>query len=295
LELGYRIAGTESYVDESGSRITTGGAGRTVTPILDQGRQIAIVVHDASIPLDDYLRSAILSVARLTATTATMQAESRERVSQLARSRTRLVEAADDERRRISARIDTGPGQRLREVEHLLSVAVATLQPGDADHLGAISQEVSTAADELARLARGALPRLVVDDGLRAALVDVAARFPCPVSVDVTSVRLKPIVESTTYFVCAEALANVAKHAGASRVSVAVTLEGDAVKASIVDDGRGGAPSSPDGRVRGSGLDGLVDRVEALNGRLVIESHEGRGTALHLWIPEAITASGSTA
>ena len=96
-------------------------------------------------------------------------------------------------------------------------------------------------------------------------------------------------------FVCAEALANVAKHAGASRVSVAVTLEGDAVKASIVDDGRGGAPSSPDGRVRGSGLDGLVDRVEALNGRLVIESHEGRGTALHLWIPEAITASGSTA
>jgi signal transduction histidine kinase len=117
---------------------------------------------------------------------------------------------------------------------------------------------------------------------LRAALPELASRVPVPVEVRVDAGRVPAAAEAAVYFVCSEALTNVAKHGAASRVQLDVKLAGDAIAVTIVDDGVGGADSR-----RGSGLRGLADRVEALGGRLRVESPPGRGTRIFAEIPTA--------
>jgi PAS domain S-box-containing protein len=209
--------------------------------------------------------------------------ERKRQEEELRHSRKRLVQAGDAERRRLERNLHDGAQQRLVSLSLALRLAQAKLQtaPEEASSLlGAASDELAQALEELRELARGIHPAVLSDRGLSAALEALAGRAPLPVDVDTPEERLPPPVEAAAYYVVSEALTNVAKYAQASAVDVRVTrLNGRAV-VEVADDGVGGADP-----LQGSGLRGLADRVEALDGRLHVESTPGRGTVVRAEIP----------
>jgi len=202
---------------------------------------------------------------------------------ELRHSRKRLLQAGDAERRRLERNLHDGAQQRLVSLSLALRLAQAKLKtdPEEASNLlGGASDELAQALEELRELARGIHPAVLSDRGLSAALEALAGRAPLPVDVLAPEERLPPPVEAAAYYVVSEALTNVAKYAQASAVGVRVTrLNGNAV-VEVADDGVGGADP-----LQGSGLRGLADRVEALDGRLHVESAPGRGTVIRAEIP----------
>ena len=202
---------------------------------------------------------------------------------ELRSSRARLVQAGDAERRRLERNLHDGAQQRLVSLSLALRLAQAKLKtsPDEAgDLLEAASNELAQALEELRELARGIHPAVLSDRGLSAALEALAGRTPLPVDVRTPEERLPPQVEAAAYYVVSEALTNVAKYAQASNVDVRVMrLNGHAI-VEVADNGVGGADP-----LRGSGLRGLADRVEALDGRLHVESVQGRGTLIRAEIP----------
>ena len=165
---------------------------------------------------------------------------------------------------------------QLRLVEAKLSA-----DPDEAAPIVAqVREELTEALVELRELARGIHPAILSDHGLGPALEAVAARSPVPVKLSTPTARLPTSVEAAIYYVVSEALANVAKYAQASRVTVEVARTEQRAVAAIADDGVGGA--DPDG---GSGLRGLADRVAALGGSLHVDSPPSRGTRIHAEIP----------
>jgi signal transduction histidine kinase len=151
------------------------------------------------------------------------------------------------------------------------------------DLLARTGAELAEALEELREIARGLHPAVLSDHGLEAALRALAARAPLPVELSVDlETRPDEAVEAAAYFVVAEALTNVARYASASVASVTVRPSTNGVLLEVVDDGRGGADP-----LAGSGLRGLIDRVEALGGRLEIQSPSGRGTTVRAWLPVA--------
>jgi signal transduction histidine kinase len=199
-------------------------------------------------------------------------------------SRSRLVAAADDERRRIERDIHDGAQQRL--VALALELRSAQRRLGDgADPeldllLASTADQLQVAVEELRELARGIHPAVLTESGLAAALEALAARLPIPVSVEADIDRLPSDVEATAYFVASEALQNVVKHAGATKAGVSASHADGVLVIQVVDDGVGGAKLNG-----GSGLRGLTDRVEALGGRVRIESLPGSGTRVVGEIP----------
>jgi signal transduction histidine kinase len=167
------------------------------------------------------------------------------------------------------------------ELGRLRSTAGQAGDPALVAALGGLSVELDAAIEELRELARGILPPILTDAGLGAAVESLALRASLPVDVDVDLARrLPPAIESTLYFVIAEGLANVARHAQASHVSVRVAGRDGRVAVEIEDDGIGGADPG-----RGSGLQGLSDRVWALGGSIRVDSTPGRGTTLSAELP----------
>jgi signal transduction histidine kinase len=147
--------------------------------------------------------------------------------------------------------------------------------------LDGASHELALALEELRELARGLHPAVLTDHGLRAAIEAVAARAPLPVAIDISlDQRLPERVEAAAYFVVCEALTNVAKYARASQARVRVERVDRRAEVEVRDDGVGGADPS-----EGTGLRGLVDRVEALGGRLVVASPTGGGTSVRAELP----------
>jgi signal transduction histidine kinase len=146
-----------------------------------------------------------------------------------------------------------------------------------------IEHELAAARDELRELARGIHPRVLTEHGLGPALAALAERSPVPATVAAPGDRLPAAVEAAAYFVCSEALANVAKYAQASRVRCELLVAGGRLTLTVTDDGVGGA--DPD---RGSGLRGLADRVDALGGRLTVSSPAGEGTTVTADLPLAV-------
>jgi signal transduction histidine kinase len=146
--------------------------------------------------------------------------------------------------------------------------------------LAAAQAKLERAGSDLREFARGVHPRVVSEGGLPAALRELADRGSVPTELSVPDARFPPPVEAAAYFVCSEALTNVAKYAGASRAAIEVDQRGDALVVSVRDDGRGGASIDA-----GSGLRGLADRVEALGGRLALTSRRGEGTLLVAELP----------
>jgi len=140
--------------------------------------------------------------------------------------------------------------------------------------------ELEDARDEVARFAQGVHPQVLTDHGLPAALRALADQAAVPIDLDVPDVRLPAPQEAAAYFVCSEALANVGKYAAASSARIAVAAGDARLRVQVTDDGAGGADPTA-----GSGLRGLADRVEALGGRLLVESAPGRGTTVAAVIP----------
>jgi signal transduction histidine kinase len=182
------------------------------------------------------------------------------------------VEAGDAERRRLEGELREGAERRLAHVTELLA--------DRAPAADGLQGELQAARAALTEFARGVHPRTLTEAGLAAALAELRARCPVPVQVSVPEQRLEPAVEAAIYYLCAEALTNIAKHAQASQAGVRVQRRAGLVVVEIWDDGVGRADAAG-----GSGLRGLADRVQALQGRLRVESPPGEGTHLLAELP----------
>ena len=213
--------------------------------------------------------------------------EQRAAQQELRQSRTRIVEAAIAERRRLERDLHDGAQQRLVAVSLAIRLARSKLRPeADAASLASLeeaSEDLKVALSELRELARGIHPAILTEAGLGPAIDSLAARSTVPAEVTgVPDRRLSPAVESTAYFVVSEALANAAKYASATRATVSAECPGDALRVEVQDDGVGGADPS-----KGSGLRGLADRVAAIGGSLSVDSPVGGGTRLVAELPLA--------
>jgi signal transduction histidine kinase len=202
--------------------------------------------------------------------------------SDLAGSRARIVAATDEERRRVVRDLHDGAQQRLVHTILTLKLAHCALRNDEEDLPALLADALDNAEKamvELRELAHGILPMALTQGGLRAGVDALASRTPVPVENRVSVSRLPAAVEATAYFVVAEALTNVAKHARAGRAAVTARVQGGTLRVEVRDDGVGGA------RPDGSGLLGLADRLAVLDGRLRVESPAGGGTLVSADIP----------
>lgn len=209
--------------------------------------------------------------------------------TELHASRARVVAAADETRRRVQRDVHDGAQQRLVHTLISLRSARERLAPDDPaiSFLDEAIANAEHASRDLRDIVRGILPEALTRRGLRAGVRSLAADLAIPVTLDVTDRRLPPHLETTAYFVIAEALTNVVKHASATRAEVEVTGGPDRLEVLVRDDGRGGADLG-----QGSGLVGLVDRVEATEGTLELSSPPGGGTTLRVHLPLGQPAAG---
>ncbi|MGV9853912.1 sensor histidine kinase [Streptomyces sp. NPDC003442] len=213
---------------------------------------------------------------------APYEAELGTRVVELTRSRLRLVDAFEAERRRIERDLHDGAQQRLVGLTMTLGLARLDAPPGPvAEQLAKAHQEADQVLAELRELIRGIHPKVLSDHGLPAAVADAADRSAIPVDVALAlSGRLPQAVEAAAYFVVREALTNVARHSGASRAEVSGEHRDGRLFLQVRDNGRGGADTGA-----GTGLTGLADRVSALDGRISLSSPPGGPTLLRVEIP----------
>jgi signal transduction histidine kinase len=277
LQVGYWSPSRAAFVDEQGWVLTLPPAsGRVVTTVEREGKEFAVVVHDAALLRDPALADAVAVATRLTASQVALQAEARQRADELVASRRRLLVAADDERRDLERRFRDGPQRRLTGLARTLTEVNAV----GNEHLRRSRILLDGTIDDLRELARGLHPRELVDKGLAPALAGLAQGLPVPVRLELEVARLPRDVEVTVYFLCAEALANVVKYAQASHVSISAVARDGMVTVVVTDNGAGGADPR-----RGSGLQGLADRVAALGGQLSVTSPPEAGTRLAAEIP----------
>jgi signal transduction histidine kinase len=283
LEIGYWLPDRAGFVDAEGRVLALPGAGsgRSVTVVEREGQPVAALVHDPAVLEDPGLLEAVTSAAQLAAANARLQAEVQARVEELAASRRRILAARDEERRRLERRLHDGAEVRLRDLAGTLRRGHWSASGEQTKKQITRSQEqLGRTLEELRRLAQGLHPRMLSEHGLADALAALAKDFPLPVDLNVASTQLPQRVAVVSYFVCAEALTNIAKHAAAARVTVAVIAGDGRLRVEIADDGIGGADPA-----RGSGLRGLADRVETIGGTLWVESTPGHGTRLAAEIP----------
>lgn len=286
LEVAFWLPERGTYADADGQAVELPRDGtRAVTYLDHDGEPLAAIVHDPSLLEEPKLVRAAGAAARLALENAQLQAETRAQLAQVKESRVRIVAAADEERKRIERDLHDGAQQRLAALALQLRTAQRRLDSREADPavealLESAVLELQAANAELRELVRGVYPAILTEEGLAAALESLALRNPFPIDLDVIEGRLPPRVEATAYFVTCEGLANVAKHAQATKASVCIARHDGLLAVEIADDGVGGARP-----LENSGLNGLVDRVEALGGSLQVESPPGGGTRLCAEIP----------
>jgi signal transduction histidine kinase len=285
LSLLYWLPQYGSWADQDGNPATLPepNSGRRVTLVRQNGEQIAALVYDATLGEEPELVEAVSAAAGIALDNGRLEAELRARLQELHGSRTRVVEAQQNERRRLERDLHDGAQQRLvaLALELGLLAEQANSDPATQTRLKRARSEVAQSLDELRGIARGLHPAVVSGHGLAVALESLAAATPLDVQVETNGLpRLPESLEVAAYYVVSESLTNAVKHAEASRVTVDVGVADDTLIAEIVDDGIGGADAE-----RGSGLRGLADRVEALNGRLRIWSAAGQGTRVRAEIP----------
>jgi signal transduction histidine kinase len=198
-------------------------------------------------------------------------------------SRARIVKAGDVQRRKLERNLHDGAQQRLVSIALSLRLARSKLssEPNALEGiLAGAAAELDMALEELRELARGLHPAALTEQGLGPALAALADRLPIVVKIAAPDERLSDDVEATAYYICSEALTNVARHAGASSANVMFQREDSVLRFEITDDGRGGA----DPRA-GSGILGLRDRAEAAGGTLFVISPPGKGTVVKGTLP----------
>lgn len=281
LEVAYALGDEGSYVDATGREVAlpAPGSGRSMTRIDQAGRPVAVLIHDPATSADPRVRSAIARAAELSGANARLQAEVRTQLVDVAASRRRLVEAADEERRVLRTRLTGDLEPRLDDLEAAL--VDGGLEPDDAPSaMGPLAQLRETRR-EMTEIADGLHPRALEEQGLAGALQELVGRSPVPVHVRIDApIDGSPASQAAVYFVCSEALTNAAKHAAASSISILLRRSGGDLVVEIEDDGVGGADPR-----RGTGLQGLRDRVEALGGSLWIAGRPGHGTRLVASVP----------
>jgi signal transduction histidine kinase len=282
-----RTGGTARLDDVAGATGRIGDIARRAgirstvgAPVVVDGRTwgVLVAIWEEHGPPPDDTEERMARFAELL-DTAIANADSRD---QLTASRARVLAAGDDARRQVVRDLHDGAQQRLVHTIVTLKLAVRALRngPGDA---GALLAEALTSAEratvEVRELAHGILPAVLTRGGLRAGVQAFLSRLDLPVDVDVPRERLPADIEASAYFIVAEALTNVVKHAKASRASVRASIDDGVLTLEVRDDGVGGADPA------GHGLLGVADRVDALGGRLQIEGADGSGTTLTARLP----------
>jgi signal transduction histidine kinase len=261
--------------------IPAADAARSATYVEREARPFAVVVHDATILDEPTLVEAVAAATRLSTAHAELQATVRDQLVELARSRRRLVSVADEERRRLDERLRQGPETTLGELGELLGRA--TDGGAEVARVGRARELLAQVVDDLHEVAAGLHPR-ELEHGLRPALEALVARSPLPVELAVEGEDIAAEAQTAVYYVCAEALANTVKHASATAAGIRVTMNAGGARVEVDDNGVGGANT-----LRGTGLRGLIDRVEALGGELRLESPPDGGTCLAAEIPNGLS------
>jgi signal transduction histidine kinase len=284
LVVAYRLPKSLGYADADGRAVLVPPVadGRSAATVESDGTELAALVYDASLDDDPELVDAVRAAAGMALENEHLHAEAEARLVEVQASRERIVAAGDAERRRLERNLHDGAQQRLVALSLQLRLLEGRVgdDPSAQELITTASTELAQSLAELRELARGIHPA-VLDHGLAAALDSLAARSPVATTVSYeASDRLPEPVELAAYFVASEALANVGKYAEATAVTVRVSQLGAKAVIAIADDGVGGAKENG-----GTGLRGLADRVEALEGRLTVVSPPGAGTVVTAELP----------
>src|SRR4051812_8920966 len=280
LELSFALGNGGRFVDAAGHDVTlpAPGSGRAVTLIDHHGQTVAALIHDPATRPDPAVRSAIARAADLAGANARLQAGVQAQLVEVAASRRRLLDAADEERRVLRTQLDDDLGPQLDALE-----AALAKPPTDGDRASADAAvgQLAEARQEMAAIADGLNPRALAELGLAGAVQELARRSAIPVEVAVgPSIDADLASQVAVYFVSSEALANSIKHARASSASVRLSQTDGNLTVEIDDDGVGGADPA-----QGTGLRGLRDRVEALGGWLTVADRTGHGTRIVASVP----------
>jgi signal transduction histidine kinase len=283
LDLLYWLPRFGTWADQQGRRVTPPADPARITPIDDEGSPLAALVHDPALRDEPALLAAVTAAAAIALRTGRLQAQLRANLEELRGSRARVVAAEQRERQRLERDLHDGAQQRLVALSLSLGVLQTRLgaDPEAAALLTEARTEIAVSLAELRDLARGLHPAVVSDHGLAVAVESLAARAPVPVrlTVDLPG-RVGEAIEVAAYYVVCESLANIGKHAQATAATVEVSRTGDDLVVEVVDDGVGGADTE-----RGTGLRGLADRVEALDGMLRVWTPNGGGTRVRADLP----------
>jgi signal transduction histidine kinase len=288
LQLGLWQPDAARYVDPDGRPLPAApGAGRSVTPVTSNGEPSVVLLHDASLDEDGRLLPAVSASVRLMLDNAVLRSEVGARVAEVRAANTRVVQAADRERRRLERDLHDGAQARLvaalmalQRVDSRLRQNADGVDAQLRDTVAEADQTLRQGLEQLRELARGIHPAVLTREGVGPAVVALAERAALPVVVGVQPGRYDPVVEATAYFTVCEAVTNAAKHARARAVGVTVWRDGHQLIVEVVDDGVGGADPA-----LGAGLQGLVDRLAAVGGVLRVESPAGGGTRLRAEMP----------
>jgi signal transduction histidine kinase len=282
LDVAYWSPDAGGYVDDQGLPVDVlETTHRAVTQVVAGDTPVAALLHDPALLEEPELVESVRATAALVLENERLAAEIRAQLAEVEASRTRILTATDEERRRLERDLHDGAQQRLVALSLKLALAQIGAEPAAAAALAGAQDDLESALAELREFARGVHPSILREDGLDAAVQTLARHAPIPVSVSAgTEGRLPDRVELAAYFFVSEALTNIAKHARASSASVSTLSDDGALTVIVADDGVGGAAFA-----NGSGLTGLVDRLAALDGELEIESVPGLGTTLIARIP----------
>jgi signal transduction histidine kinase len=284
LALAYWLPDFETYVDLEGRPLALPeNSARTSTVIDRDGEHVAALIHDTELAEEPELLDAVGAAAGIALENGRLQAELRARVEELKGSRTRVIEAGQKERQRLERNLHDGAQQRLIALSLRLNLLEQELgeQPEARAQIDDARHEIALSLEELRAVALGIHPAVLTGHGLAVALESLTATASVPVRLTVEiDRRLPEQVEVAAYYVVSESLANIAKHAHASRATVQAAERANGLVVEIVDNGVGGADTE-----RGSGLRGLADRVEALGGRLKVWTPHGGGTRVRAEIP----------
>jgi len=282
-ELLFRLPASDAYADDDARIVAeVPDDGRTATRVEHRGQEIGLLRHKRALLDRPDLLHSVLAAASLAIEIARLRVEVRVQLAEVEESRARVVQAGYEERRRLERDLHDGAQQRLVTLGIVLRRLQLSL-PREARILGpaldSAVAEVGRAIEDLRTIAAGVRPPRL-DEGLSAALADLARAAPVPVELEATHERLPPQVEAAAYFFVCEAVTNAVKHASPSHVRVEALVANGELRLVVADDGIGGVTLAD-----GTGLMGLTDRIEAQGGTLLIHSPPGEGTRIEAEIP----------
>jgi signal transduction histidine kinase len=285
VTLAYWLPEYESWADVDGRpvELPDRDGTRATTLIEHDGACVAALLHDASLDDEPELLEAVSAAAGIALENGRLHAELGARLDELRGSRTRVIEAGQRERKRLERNLHDGAQQRLVALSLELTMLKKRLDadPEATTRIDHARSEIAMSLEELRDVARGLHPAVLTGHGLAVALESLVARAPVPVRLTVElEERMPEPLEVAAYYLVSESLANIGKHAQATSATIDVTRRNGEVVIEIVDDGIGGADTEG-----GSGLRGLADRVEALDGRLRVWTPRGSGTRVRAEMP----------